>query len=242
MATYIKGSAVANATSYELFEKMADGNYVSRDEKPELNFDVSALGLGEGDHVLVAVAKADDYETSAYSNEVVYTVGASGSSGSGGGSGGEDTGNSGDSGNTDTSPFINYFNKSDPDVNTTQFRLGNTGAWSDGTATGYGQSGYFPCSAGDKIRAGRIDPSTGVWKANNAVGICFFDANKNYISGLTAATVASGDASDDRTYIAPNNNNIAYASVSVKTTLFDIFMITINEDGVPTEYVAYNAS
>lgn len=96
MATYIKGSAVANATSYELFEKMADGNYVSRDEKPELNFDVSALGLGEGDHVLVVVAKAENYETSAYSNEVVYMAG--GSSGSGGNTSGDSGGNTG--GNT----------------------------------------------------------------------------------------------------------------------------------------------
>ena len=38
-----------------------------------INFEVSALGLGVGSHVLVVKAKAEGYEDSDYSNEVVYT-------------------------------------------------------------------------------------------------------------------------------------------------------------------------
>ncbi len=40
----------------------------------EINFEVSALGLEAGDHTLVVKAKADGYEDSDYSNEVVYTA------------------------------------------------------------------------------------------------------------------------------------------------------------------------
>ena len=40
----------------------------------EINFEVSALGLSAGDHVLVVKAVADGYEDSEYSNEVTYTV------------------------------------------------------------------------------------------------------------------------------------------------------------------------
>lgn len=74
MATFIKGNAVANATSYELLEKTAEGEYNSLEEKGEINFEVSAMGLMEGDHTLVVKAKADGYEDSDYSNELVYTV------------------------------------------------------------------------------------------------------------------------------------------------------------------------
>lgn len=74
MATYIKGDAVANATSYELFEKASDGTYTSLATAAEINFEVSALGLGSGDHTLVVKAHADGYDSSAYSNEVVYSV------------------------------------------------------------------------------------------------------------------------------------------------------------------------
>lgn len=73
MATYVIGNAVANATSYELFEK-GDGSYNSLATASEINFEVSALGLEEGDHILVVKAMADGYSDSAYSNEVTYTV------------------------------------------------------------------------------------------------------------------------------------------------------------------------
>lgn len=73
MATYVKGDAVANATSYELFENV-NGEYNSLATANEINFDVSALGLAGGDHSLVVKAKADGYEDSEYSNAVVYSV------------------------------------------------------------------------------------------------------------------------------------------------------------------------
>lgn len=72
--TYVKGNTVPNATSYELLEKTAEGVYNSLEEKNEINFEVSALGLPEGDHILVVKAKADGYETSDPSNEVIFTV------------------------------------------------------------------------------------------------------------------------------------------------------------------------
>ncbi len=74
MAIYVKGDAVANATSYELLEKTAEGAYTSLAEKNEINFALEDLNLAEGDHTLVVKAKADGYETSDASNEVVYTV------------------------------------------------------------------------------------------------------------------------------------------------------------------------
>ena len=79
---------MANATSYELFEKLGENNYNSLETGNEINFDVSALGLEEGkDHILVVKAHASGYTSSEYSNEVVFTVGASG--GSGGSTGGD---------------------------------------------------------------------------------------------------------------------------------------------------------
>lgn len=75
MSTYVKGSAVANATRYDLLEKVGENQYnVLVQDKPEINFEVSALGLSEGDHVLVVVAQADGYADSDYSNEVVFKV------------------------------------------------------------------------------------------------------------------------------------------------------------------------
>lgn len=52
----------------------AEDTYVSLATGSEINFDVSALGLAAGDHTLVVKAKADGYEDSDYSNEVVYTA------------------------------------------------------------------------------------------------------------------------------------------------------------------------
>lgn len=73
MASYIKGDAVANATSYELAEKLSSGGYNKLAENSEINFNVSGLGLSVGDHTLVVKAKATGYEDSDYSNEVKYT-------------------------------------------------------------------------------------------------------------------------------------------------------------------------
>ena len=74
MSIFVKGNAVANATSYELLEKTAAGDYSSLAEANEISFEVSALGLAPGDHTLVVKAKADGYDDSDPSNEVVYYV------------------------------------------------------------------------------------------------------------------------------------------------------------------------
>ena len=73
MATYIKGDAVANATSYELYEKVGT-SYNLKSTDSEINFNLDNLNFEEGDHILVVKAKADGYEDSDYSNEVTYTV------------------------------------------------------------------------------------------------------------------------------------------------------------------------
>lgn len=74
MANFIKGNAVANATSYELLEKTDGGTYNHIAEKNVIDFELDGLGLAAGDHTLVVKAKADGYEDSDHSNEVVYTV------------------------------------------------------------------------------------------------------------------------------------------------------------------------
>ena len=73
MATYIKGDAVANATSYELYEKVGT-SYNLKATASEINFNLDNLNFEAGYHVLVVKAKADGYEDSDYSNEVTYTV------------------------------------------------------------------------------------------------------------------------------------------------------------------------
>ena len=72
MATFIKGKEVTNATSYELAEKASDGAYNVLASKDEINFELDSLGLAAGKHTLVVKAKADGWEDSDYSNEVVY--------------------------------------------------------------------------------------------------------------------------------------------------------------------------
>lgn len=73
MATYVKGDAVTNATSYELYEKTSS-SYNLLATNTEINFNLDNLNLDSGDYILVVKAKADGYEDSDYSNEVTYTV------------------------------------------------------------------------------------------------------------------------------------------------------------------------
>jgi hypothetical protein len=73
MATFIKGNDVANATSYELFEKNGSG-YNPLASKNAIDFELDGLGLAAGNHILVVKAKADGYMDSDYSNEVTYIV------------------------------------------------------------------------------------------------------------------------------------------------------------------------
>lgn len=100
MAYYIKGNSVANAKKYELFKK-ANGVYTSLAEASEINFEVSALGLASGSHVLVVKAKADGYEDSEYSNEVIYNV-----TGSGGNTGENTGGNTGDNSGSENTDVV----------------------------------------------------------------------------------------------------------------------------------------
>lgn len=72
--TYVKGDAIANATSYELLEKASDGTYNSLATHTDIDFELDALELAAGDHTLVVQAHADGYDSSDYSNELTYTV------------------------------------------------------------------------------------------------------------------------------------------------------------------------
>ena len=73
MATFIKGDPVPNATSYELMEKVGgEFNTIATDD--EINFELDTLITTAGDHTLAVKAKADGYEDSDPSNEVVYSV------------------------------------------------------------------------------------------------------------------------------------------------------------------------
>ena len=73
MSKYIKGDAVANATSYELYEKVGS-NYSLLDKKNEINFNLDEISFDSGEHILVVKAKAVGYEDSEYSNEVTINI------------------------------------------------------------------------------------------------------------------------------------------------------------------------
>ena len=130
----------------------------------------------------------------------------------------------------------NKFNPNDPDVELTRF-LKSDNTWA--TYTNYGESGYIVCSAGDLIRVGRYHDNT--WTSGKSLAVVFFDANKNYISGLDVASAIDGSTTDYG-YTVPNNANIAYVRVPIRTDFVpNGFMVTINEDSAPTEFVPYNA-
>lgn len=73
MAKHIRGAAVPNATSYELFEKIS-GNYSSLRTASSLDFNLDSLNLASGAHTFAVKAKAEGYIDSEYSNELVYTI------------------------------------------------------------------------------------------------------------------------------------------------------------------------
>ena len=132
---------------------------------------------------------------------------------------------------------INYFNINDPDI-VIDKSLKKDGDL-DTLMSNYGVTGYIPCKNGDIIRAGRY--LDGAWTANNNVIACFYDENKNYLNGVSNATDYSNTSgiAGDRIY-KPTNSATAYARLSVKLDYINYFMVTINEDGVPTEYIPYN--
>ena len=133
--------------------------------------------------------------------------------------------------------FINYFNINDPDV------VRDKSLEANGTLgtfkANYGVTGYIPCKNGDIIRAGRY--LDGAWTANNNVIACFYDENKKHLNGVLKTTdySATSGIAGDRIY-QPTNDATAYARLSVKMDYINYFMVTINEDGIPTEYVPYN--
>ena len=132
---------------------------------------------------------------------------------------------------------INYFNLNDPDVIRDK-SINESG--SIGTQiSNYGVTGWIPCKKGDVIRAGRY--KDGAWTANNNVVACFYDESKNFLSGAKTATDYSSTSGieNDRIY-TPTNADTAYARISIKIDFIDYFMVTINEDGIPTEYIPYN--
>ena len=132
---------------------------------------------------------------------------------------------------------INYFNLNDPDVIRDK-SINESG--SIGTQiSNYGVTGWIPCKKGDVIRAGRY--KDGAWTANNNVVTCFYDESKNFLSGAKTATDYSSTSGieNDRIY-TPTNADTAYARISIKIDFIDYFMVTINEDGIPTEYIPYN--
>ena len=68
----ITGANVADATAYELYEKV-DTTYTLKTTGSSINFDLETLGLSLGEHIFVVRATANGYTPSDYSNEVTYT-------------------------------------------------------------------------------------------------------------------------------------------------------------------------
>lgn len=76
MAKHVQGSAVANATSYKLYENIG-GNYTEKATQPSggaIDFDLSTISFAAGTHQLAVKAFASGYLDSAYSNLVNYIV------------------------------------------------------------------------------------------------------------------------------------------------------------------------
>ena len=68
----IKGANIADATAYELYEKVGS-TYTLKTTGSSINFDLSSLNLSLGEHTFVVRATATGYTPSDYSNEVTYT-------------------------------------------------------------------------------------------------------------------------------------------------------------------------
>lgn len=74
MAKHVQGSAIANATSYKLFERIS-GDYTelaTQDSGGAIDFDLSLIRFRAGNHTLTVKAFGEGYNPSEYSNEVVY--------------------------------------------------------------------------------------------------------------------------------------------------------------------------
>lgn len=73
MATYIKGAAVPNATTYELYNRVGD-MYIKLATSNTIEFNLDSLGLTPGEYLLSVKATADDFEDSDKSNEIYFTM------------------------------------------------------------------------------------------------------------------------------------------------------------------------
>lgn len=74
MAKHVQGSAIANATSYKLFERIS-GDYTelaTQNSGGAIDFDLSLIRFRAGNHTLTVKAFGDGYNPSEYSNEVIY--------------------------------------------------------------------------------------------------------------------------------------------------------------------------
>ena len=73
MVYHVKGNIIENAKQYELLEKVS-GEYILLATSETPDFDLSAMELAAGDHVMALRARGSGYMDSGYSNEVVYSV------------------------------------------------------------------------------------------------------------------------------------------------------------------------
>lgn len=162
MTTYVKGNPVANATSYELFEKV-NGSYNSLATANEINFDLSTINFEAGEHSLVVKAKADGYEDSDYSNEVAYTVE------SGGG--------------TNVDLNIQTTDQSIMAKHTASL-LGDEGEVITATDGGAHQIVSDYITIPDNCYISEFAALSQRTTANNRYYCAFYDENKNFISGI----------------------------------------------------------
>lgn len=76
MAKHVQGSAVANATSYKLYNTGTGAELMTQSSGGNIDFDLSTLGLAAGTYSLAVKAfdNTGTYATSDFSNTVSYTV------------------------------------------------------------------------------------------------------------------------------------------------------------------------
>lgn len=209
MASYIKGDAVANATSYELAEKLSSGGYNKLAENSEINFNVSGLGLSVGDHTLVVKAKATGYEDSDYSNEIKYTVNE-------------------DGGSETTVDVTCVTEESHGEYNLATSSPG----YIDSTNQYYSSSLYAPAGLYLTLPGGA--KTIEMYYANNSANLTlaglranFFDASKTFISsvsGVSNSTAESGDPS----YVADVPPNAAYMSYQVNKAYVSMHKVLVH--------------
>lgn len=175
MSKYIKGEAVANATSYELHAKDASGSTLLA-TKNEINFNLDELNLSAGTYTLAVKAKANGYEDSDFSNEVIYSV--------------EDI-------SFDITHKFSFVEQGGININNGTINTANGGV---GVDTNWTHNDYLDVSEYSSIKITLIASTN----PNSLCGCAFYDENKNYISG-EKATVANAWGTETRTIEIPSN-------------------------------------